>query len=269
MNVRPCTAIGAAILLCIFGASSGAHGQSVGAEGYEQARWHEFHFRPAIEKATDDQCIACHEEILAKQPLAQSPSGLATEETLAWYQTLDTYEGPQESFHRRHLVTPLATELMSLRCNFCHLGHDPRDEAPWPPTEESAGYTLRKMVDPAQTCLLCHGRFPDEVMDGVEGSWHEVRADFEDEETLNGCLVCHEDLFRTVRHQVNYLKASAIENAAKNSSDVCLGCHGGRAWYATSYPYPRHPWPDMPEETPDWAKDRPSKSDDRFLAGVE
>ena len=31
-----------------------------------------------------------------------------------------------------------------------------------------------------------------------------------------------------------------------------------------SYPYPRHAWPGMPPEVPDWAKDRPTESEARF-----
>ncbi len=60
-------------------------------------------------------------------------------------------------------------------------------------------------------------------------------------------------------------RGSAIEaRAKKGSSDLCYGCHGGRAWYRISYPYPRHPWKDMPEEMPDWAKTRPTASDPRY-----
>jgi hypothetical protein len=45
---------------------------------------------------------------------------------------------------------------------------------------------------------------------------------------------------------------------------VCYGCHGGRQWYRISFPYPRHSWAGMPEETPDWAKNRPTESEARF-----
>jgi hypothetical protein len=120
------------------------------------------------------------------------------------------------------------------------------------------------MINPSETCLRCHGSFTWEIMEGLPGPWHEARVDFEDEETPNGCLVCHQDLYRTVRHQVSYLKPEAIEAAAAAGSDVCYGCHGGRAWFMNSYPYPRHPWPDMPEEVPEWAADRPTESDARY-----
>ena len=56
----------------------------------------------------------------------------------------------------------------------------------------------------------------------------------------------------------------AIEQAATESADTCYGCHGGRSWYRISFPYPRHPWPGMPEDTPDWAKSRPTSSDPRY-----
>ena len=242
--------------------------------GYEASRWHPIHFKPAIETASDDECLACHRDILDREVLSSSPAGVKSVKALAWYQTLDTYEGPQDTLHRRHIVTPYASKVMTLKCNFCHQGHDPREEAPGSsatasPVGSDAGFALRKVVEPSETCLLCHGRFNYEVMDGVEGPWHQVRQDFEDEETPNGCLICHEELFRTVRHGVNYLQPQAIEEAAKSSSDVCYGCHGGRAWFRITYPYPRHPWPDMPEEVPDWAKDRPTESKARFLVGVE
>ena len=100
--------------------------------------------------------------------LQKSPAGVTTSETLAWYQTLNTYEGPQETFHRRHLVTPLAKQLMDMKCTTCHQGNDPREEAPIPPTSDDAGFTLRKMVNP-KTCLMCHGQFGYQLM-GLPGS---------------------------------------------------------------------------------------------------
>ncbi len=246
-----------------------ASGASAAEIDYESAIWDPIHFRPAIESATNDQCLSCHQEIIDRRVLSESPAGVEAVESTAWYQTLDTYQGDQETFHRRHLITPYATQVMDLQCNTCHLGHDPREEAPIPPTAADAGFSLRKSVVPQETCLLCHGRFPNELMLGVEGPWPEVRVDLEDEATPNGCQLCHEELFRTVRHNVNYLKADAIEELARESSDVCYGCHGGRAWYATSYPYPRHPWPDMPEETPEWAVDRPTESASRFRINAQ
>ena len=166
-------------------------------------------------------------------------------------------------------MTPYAEKVMNLQCNFCHQGHDPREEAPIPPVAGDAGFTLRKVVNPEETCLLCHGTHPYELME-LPGPWPENRQDFEFEDGDNGCLACHgEGGFRTVRHQVNYLNAEGIEEAALENADVCYGCHGGRAWYRIPFPYARHPWPDMPEETPDWAKDRPTESAPRFLTGVQ
>jgi hypothetical protein len=71
-------------------------------------------------------------------------------------------------------------------------------------------------------------------------------------------------MFRLNRHKVSYLKAKSIEDVAKLSSDVCYGCHGGRAWYRISYPYPRHAWPGMDPAVPEWAKNRPAESDARY-----
>jgi hypothetical protein len=235
---------------------------------YDAAVWDPIHFKPAIETAADSQCLACHQEVLNSQVRKTSPAGLAAKDALAWYQTLDTYSGDQQTFHQRHITSAFATQVMDLKCNFCHRGHDPREEMPGSSatTKDLGAYAFRKVVDPSETCLLCHGAFPYQNMEGLTGPWHEQRADFEDAsapETRNGCLVCHdpESGFRSERHKVSYLRADAIERLAKeSSSDVCYGCHGGRAWYRISYPYPRTPWPGMAEETPDWAKGRPVQS---------
>ncbi len=245
------------------------------AISYLQAQWDPIHFKPAIDQATNAQCLACHKEILSSKVRPKSPAGVVALDSVAWYQLVDTYKGLQETFHARHLTSKFARQVMDLKCNFCHQGHDPREEAPGSSATTGDGlgdFALRKMVNPSKSCLRCHGRFPHEVMDGVEEAWPKARVNFEDEETKNGCLVCHDAEaggLRTNRHQVNYLKPKAIEKLAKTgSSDSCHGCHGGRAWYRNSYPYPRNAWPDMPEETPDWAKGRPTKSAARDLIGV-
>ncbi len=239
-------------------------------QDYYRSLWDPVHFPPAIDRASDAECLVCHREILERAPRPESPAGLRTAEVLAWYQTLDTYRGPQTTFHQRHATGPLARQLMNLSCNFCHRGNDPREEGLFIPVDVTGKprFALRKTVNPSETCLRCHGRFPFEVM-ALEDDWRRIRGDFEDQETKNGCLTCHAELFRTVRHRVTYLKAEAIEEAAKESSDVCYGCHGGRAWYRISYPYPRHPWPGMDEEIPEWAKDRPTRSDPQWRLGGE
>lgn len=235
---------------------------------YLRAAWDPIHFKPAIETATNEQCLACHKEVLTDKPRTSSPAGLKATDLIAWYETLDTYSGEQATFHARHLSTPFAKEVMNLQCNFCHQGHDRREEAPSSSaTAATSGFSLRKVIDPSSTCLLCHGKFPGENM-GFEKDqkWHDLRNDLESEETPNGCLTCHAEQFRTVRHQVTYLKADEIEKIAKSgSSDSCFGCHGGRAWYRKSFPYPRHSWPGMDTTIPDWAKDRPTTSDVRYL----
>ena len=239
---------------------------------YERARYHPLHFPPQINQASNEECLVCHSEIMTNTPREASPAGVPASETRAWYQTLATYEGPQQTFHYRHLQSDFAKAVMNLQCNFCHKGNDPREESPdmMPGrTAFSAGatpeFTLRKMVNPSTTCLRCHGAFPYEHMDGVDANWPQARADFEDEETPNGCLTCHGEYgFRTNRHNVTYLNAHTIEDLATASSDTCYGCHGGRQWYRISYPYPRHPWPDMDEETPDWAQGRPTESDPEY-----
>lgn len=235
---------------------------------YQRARYYPLHFKGAIEKATNSECLVCHQEILETKVREASPAGLKSADSLAWYQTLATYDGAQQTFHQRHMTTPYAQAVMNLNCNFCHKGYDPREESPdmQPgitifPAKAETNFTLRKMVNPSETCLLCHGPMPDPVnIMGLPGSWHEARVDLETPDAPNACLTCHAETFRTNRHNVNYLKAASIEDIAKEGSDVCFGCHGGRAWYRISYPYPRHPWPGMDPATPDWAKGRPAQS---------
>jgi nitrate/TMAO reductase-like tetraheme cytochrome c subunit len=233
--------------------------QDAAWDRYHRAKWDPIHFKPAIEQATDDQCLACHHDVLGTKPRAESPAGVKASSVLAWYQTLDTYTGDQDTFHRRHLATPFARQVMDLKCNTCHQGSDPREQSP-AANDASASFTLRKTVHP-KTCQHCHGQFNYQVM-GLPESWPQSREAFS-----NNCLLCHDGI-RTQRHQVNYLKADAIETAGRQSSDVCYGCHGGRSWYRSSYPYPRHDWPGMDKEVPDWARDRPTSSEPRFLLGI-
>ena len=234
-----------------------------------RATYSPLHFKPAIESATDAQCLACHKEVLEDRPRVASPAGARAADSTAWYQRTSTYGGDQDTFHRRHMVTPLARQLMNLKCNTCHQGHDPREEAPGSSATSAAqgdtGFTLRKQVNPETACLKCHGQMPAKEVMGLPGPWSEVKDAFQ-----NDCLGCHA-AFRTNRHRVSYLKADAIEEAAKagqatrTGADVCYGCHGGRPWYRISYPYARNPWPGMPEVTPDWARLRPRHSELRFL----
>lgn len=232
---------------------------SVTQPDYQRARYSELHFKPDIDKATDEQCLACHAEVLKTTVREQSPAGLEAADTLAWYQQTSTYQGAQDTFHRRHITTPLAKELMNLRCNTCHQGNDPRDEAPETSADnQDVAYTLRKHVDVETVCLKCHGQMNWQAM-GLPEPWPRSKEIFQ-----NNCLMCHAGI-RTQRHQVAYLNAAAIEKAGEKSGDACYGCHGGRAWYRIAYPYPRHPWPGMPQETPGWAENRATESEARFL----
>lgn len=233
-----------------------ATARAAGTPNYMEAKWDPIHFKPAIEDATNDQCLSCHQEILTNSVRAASPAGVASSDALAWYQTLDTYQGDQQSFHRRHLVTEYARQVMDLRCNTCHQGNDPREETANSSATGSSALTQRKMVSPT-LCLKCHGQFPYQNM-ALPGNWPSIRDMF-----ANNCVTCHLAI-RTNRHQVNYLKADAIEKAGANDGDVCYGCHGGRAWYRIAYPYARHPWPGMAAVVPDWAKGRPTESEPRF-----
>jgi nitrate/TMAO reductase-like tetraheme cytochrome c subunit len=249
--------IAAVLTLCLSVASAGQNKPT-----YDAARWDPRHYKPLIDKTPDSECLQCHAEVLAPSTRKQSPAGLRADKSLAWYQTLDTYAGGQDTLHRRHLVSDLAKQVMDLRCNTCHQGHDPREEAPdSSATAQAKGYTLRKQVDP-NTCLMCHGQFDWQVM-GLPGPWKAHGETFG-----NNCLTCHAGI-RTTRHQVNFLKPQAIEAAGQDNGDVCYGCHGGRTWYRIPFPYPRHAWEGMDKEVPDWAKGRPTQSDPRFLREVK
>lgn len=250
-----------ALVIAVFGPGRPSAANAAASPDYLRAAFDPLHFKPAATTASDAECLACHREILDDRVQPASPAGVRASEAIAWYQQLSTYSGEQDTFHRRHLTTPLARQLMNLSCNTCHDGLDPRDEAPGSsattPGQTETGFTLRKQVNPETTCLKCHGQMNWQVM-GLPGPWHEVG-----EQMGNNCMVCHANT-RTSRHNVNYLNAAAIEEAGKDNADVCHGCHGGRAWYRIPYPYPRHPWPNMPADTPDWAKDRPGYSESRF-----
>jgi hypothetical protein len=224
---------------------------------YDQARWDPIHFKPAIDGATDEQCLECHQEILDSKVRESSLAGVKATDALAWYQTLDTYQGEQDTFHRRHLVSEFATQVMDLKCNTCHQGNDPREETANSSADASSVLIQRKHVDP-MICVMCHGQHNAVIMGIPPGDWRETGKNFNFD-----CLLCHAGI-RTNRHQVTFLKAEAIEKVGKEKSDVCFGCHGGRAWYRITYPYPRHPWPGSGDTVPDWAKDRPTMSDPRF-----
>lgn len=230
-----------------------------------RATYSPLHFKPAIDRARDEDCLACHRDVLEDRVRGASPAGLKTAYAKAWYQAQsDTYVGEQDTFHRRHLVTDFARAVMQLKCNTCHQGHDPREEAQVIPataaTASDPAFTLRKQVNPETTCLKCHGQMNWPVM-GLPAAWRESKAMFQ-----NNCLICHAGI-RTSRHQVNYLNAEKIEELGAKSGDTCFGCHGGRAWYRIAYPYARTAWDGMAPEVPDWAKNRPTRSEARFRAG--
>jgi len=229
---------------------------------YDQARWDPIHFKPAIDQATDEQCLVCHKEVLEPSVRDKSPAGVVKGEAFAWYQTLDTYSGEQDTFHRRHMVTDYATQVMDLKCNTCHQGNDPREETANSHATGSSDLIQRKQVDP-NICLMCHGQHNASIMGVPPGDWRVSGAAFQ-----FNCMLCHAGI-RTNRHQVNFLKADAIEAAAQKDPDVCFGCHGGRAWYRIAYPYPRHTWPSAGATVPEWAKDRPTESEARFLVGMK
>ena len=254
--------IGLVLVALALGEARAQSSPAAAQPDYQRAVYDPIHFKPAIDQATNAQCLACHAEVLKPSVRAESPAGVKAATAKAWYQQTSVYGGEQDTFHRRHLETPLAKELMQLRCTTCHQGHDPRDENPGSSatSQRAGGFTLRKVVVPEQTCLKCHGQMNHTIM-GLPQPWAQSKDTFQ-----NNCLLCHAAI-RTTRHQVNYLHATAIEEAGKKSGDSCYGCHGGRAWYRIPYPYARNAWQGMASEAPDWAKGRATRSDARFLLG--
>lgn len=219
-----------------FVACSVAQAEQLIKPNYEQARWHPIHFKPLIDTATNEQCLACHQEILQRKPRTVTPAGVKAADTLAWYQTLGTYKGEQDTFHRRHLSSEFAQSVMQLNCNTCHQGHDPRDEHSYSSANVQSGLTNRKLADP-YICVMCHGQF-DAAKMGVPKSWYESSGMFGD-----SCLTCHAAI-KTERHkEVTFLKADAIEAAGKKDGDACFGCHGGRAFFQIPFPYSDKKWP--------------------------
>ena len=101
----------------------------VGGKNLLRSTYDPIHFKPAIETAKDEHCLACHREVLDDKVRETSPAGVKASTSKAWYQQLSTYTGEQDTFHRRHLLTGMAKELMNLSCTTCHQGSDPRDEA--------------------------------------------------------------------------------------------------------------------------------------------
>lgn len=237
---------------------------SASAGAYERAKYDPIHFQPAIAKASNEQCLSCHQEVLKPSTLSTSPAGVKANDVVAWYQQTSTYEGRQETFHRRHMTTDYAQKVMKMQCVTCHTGNNPRDEAP-NTSADTQGWNLklRKQVDPEKVCLMCHGTMNWQAM-GLPGPWETSKAAFN-----NNCMSCHSTI-RTNRHHVNFLNDKTIEQLGKNTNggDVCYGCHGGRAWYQSHFPYPRHNWPGMPAQVPDWAKSRLTESEARFLTAI-
>ncbi|MCB1756505.1 MAG: hypothetical protein KDJ38_13345 [Gammaproteobacteria bacterium] len=213
-----------------------AHAEPSKAEQYHEARWDPIHFSPAIESATNEQCLACHQDVLDREVLKESPAGLQTAESLAWYQTLRTYAGEQDTFHRRHMKSAYAQQVMTLKCNTCHQGNDPREEVSESGVGIQANLTMRKQVDP-YVCVMCHGQNNYTRM-GLPEPWIKSASLFGD-----NCLTCHLAI-KTERHQgIEFLNAEKIEELGAADSDVCYGCHGGRAWYRIWFPYSEKQWP--------------------------
>ena len=57
-----------------------------------RASYSPLHFKPAIDTATDAQCLACHKEVLEDKPRVASPAGVRAADSIAWYQRQSVIE---------------------------------------------------------------------------------------------------------------------------------------------------------------------------------
>ncbi len=65
-----------ALTTLLAGLTAGTQALAATAPTYHQARWDPIHFQPAIATATDEQCLACHKEVLEPSISPQSPAGV-------------------------------------------------------------------------------------------------------------------------------------------------------------------------------------------------
>ena len=61
----------AASAFCVMASTHADSGPS-----YDQARWDPIHFKPAIDQATNEDCLACHQDVMERKVRTQTPAGL-------------------------------------------------------------------------------------------------------------------------------------------------------------------------------------------------
>lgn len=93
---------------------------------YQRATYDPIHFKPAIDKASNAQCLAT---TLVLEPSVRNESiaGVKASQAKAWYQQVSTYQGEQDTFHRRHMSTVYSKQVMNLQCT-PHATKGPRGE---------------------------------------------------------------------------------------------------------------------------------------------
>ena len=102
-------------------------------------------------------------EVLEDKVRETSPAGIKAADSKAWYQQVSTYTGEQDTFHRRHLLTPMAKELMNLSCNTCHQGHDL-------PETNTASFRLQL----PNRCGNCHPKLSSRYAMSIHGELTEL-----------------------------------------------------------------------------------------------
>lgn len=88
---------------------------------------------------------------------------------------MSTYQGAQDTFHRRHLTTEYATKVMQMRCTTCHEGSPRATKPPTrPPTTRTVALTLQN--GQPRDFLSQVPREDDHEIMGLPGPWNEVKA---------------------------------------------------------------------------------------------
>ena len=77
------------VLVVVGSMSSALAGDTTSATAdpadYQRARYDALHFKPAIDRATDAQCLACHAEVVKASVRTTSPAGVKATAARAWY----------------------------------------------------------------------------------------------------------------------------------------------------------------------------------------
>jgi hypothetical protein len=164
-----------------------------------RASYSPLHFKPAIESATDAQCLACHKEVLDDNPALASPAGLRAADSLAWYQQ---------------------TEHLQRRAG----------QLPSPPSGDADG----EAVDEPQLHHLPPGPGPARRSPGLLGDGNAANRCRIHAAQAGQSRDDLPQVPRPVSRQGDHGPAGAVAGEAKDMfQNDCLGCHARSALRAT------------------------------------